>query len=97
LIFATRAFHHVGGTPFQLYCDHFVRAMERAGEKALMVTLDRGKIWKAKFRISATERHKLTQCTVTTAGGGVLHPYASSEDRLDYRVPASGSLVLTWE
>jgi hypothetical protein len=27
--FSRRAFHHVEGAPFQLYCDHFLRAIER--------------------------------------------------------------------
>jgi hypothetical protein len=35
LVFATRAFHQVEGAPFRLYCDHFVRAQERVGDRAL--------------------------------------------------------------
>ncbi|PPJ40641.1 hypothetical protein, partial [Pseudoxanthomonas sp. KAs_5_3] len=39
-IFATRAFHHVEGAPFRLYCNHFIRASERSGDRALSITLD---------------------------------------------------------
>lgn len=34
------------------------------------------------------KRQKLPMCTVTTAGGDVPRPDASSDDRIDYRVPA---------
>jgi hypothetical protein len=96
-IFATRAFHHVEGAPFQLYCDHFVRAMERTGDRALTITLDGGETCTANLRLVRLKRHKLPKCTVTTAGGDVLRPDATSDDRIDYHVPASGRLVLTWE
>lgn len=43
------------------------------------------------------KRRKMPKCTVTTAGGDVLRPSATAADRIDYRVPANGRLVLTWE
>lgn len=96
-IFATRAFHHVDGAPFQLYCDHFIRAMERTGDRALTITLDGGETCTANLRLVRLKRHKLPKCTVTTAGADVLRPDASTQDRIDYRVPAAGRLILTWE
>ncbi|WP_156370375.1 hypothetical protein [Novosphingobium sp. Leaf2] len=42
-VFATRAFHNVEGAPFHLYCDHFVRARERTGDRTLTLTLDGGR------------------------------------------------------
>ncbi len=99
-VFATRAFHHVEGAPFRLFCDHFVRAMERTGDRALTIALDGGEACTANLRLIRTEGRAggtLPRCTVTTAVGDVLRPASVSDERIDYRVPAAGRLVLTWE
>ena len=95
-IFATRAFHHVEGAPFRLYCDHFVRSMERTGDRALTRTLDGGETCTAGFSLVRLKRRKLTRAVLVTAGGDPLRPHASSADRVDYRIPANGRVVLTW-
>jgi hypothetical protein len=97
LIFATRAFHQVEGAPFRLYCDHFMRAMERTGDRALSIMLDGGETCTAGLSLVRLKRRKLGKATVTTAGGDVLRPHHSTADRIDYRVPANGRVVLTWE
>ena len=96
-VFASRAFHHVEGAPFRLYCDHFVRAMERTGDRALTITLDGGETCTANLRLIRLKRKTLPTCSVTTAIGDALRPHATSRDHIDYRVPAAGRLVLTWE
>jgi len=96
-IFATRSFHPVEGAPFRLYCDHFVRVMERTGDHSLTLTLDGGETCTAGLSLVRLKRHKLTKARVTTVDGDVLRAHASSDDRIDYRVPAYGRLVLTWE
>ncbi len=96
-IFATRAFHHIDGAPFQLFCDHFVRAMERTGDRALTITLDGGETCAANLRLVRLKRRKLPKSTVRTATGDSIRPNATTADRIDYRVPAAGRLVLTWE
>jgi hypothetical protein len=96
-IFASRAFHRFEGAPFQLYCDHFLRASERTGDRALTITLDGGETCTANVRLVRQTRSKMPKCTVTTAVGDALRPYAVSNDRIDYRVPAAGRLVLTWK
>ncbi|MBM6578269.1 hypothetical protein KCP91_17930 [Microvirga sp. SRT01] len=96
-IFATRAFHPVEGAPFQLFCDHFVRAMERTGDRALTITLDGGETCAANLRLVRLKRRKLPKSTVRTATGDSIRPNATTTDRIDYRVPAAGRLVLTWE
>jgi len=96
-VFATRAFHHVEGAPFRLYCDHFVRAMERTGDNALSITLDGGETCTAGLSLVRMKRRKLTKTKITTVGGDVLRPHHTGEDRVDYRVPANGRVVLTWE
>ncbi|MDB5705479.1 MAG: hypothetical protein JWN66_2595 [Sphingomonas bacterium] len=95
-VFATRAFHHVEGAPFRLYCDHFVRASERTGDHALTITLDGGETCTAGLSLVRQKRRKLTKAKVITIGGDVLRPHAVSDERVDYRVPANGRVVLTW-
>lgn len=96
-IFATRAFHPVEGAPFRLYCDHFVRAMERTGDRALAVTLDGGETCVAGLSLVRLKRRKLGKTRVVTIGGDVLRPHQSSDDRVDYHVPANGRFILTWD
>jgi len=96
-IFATRSFHPVEGAPFRLYCDHFVRSMERTDDRTLTLTLDGGETCTAGLSIVRLKRHKLTKMRVTTIDGDVIRPHSSSADRVDYHVPANGRLVLTWE
>jgi hypothetical protein len=96
-VFATRAFHPIEGAPFRLYCDHFLRATERTGDRALTITLDGGETCFASLSLVRLKRRKLTEARVSTVDGDVLRPHASSADRVDYRVPAKGRLILTWE
>jgi hypothetical protein len=96
-IFATRAFHHVEGAPFRLYCDHFVRAMERTGDRSLSITLDGGETCSAGLSLVRLPRRKLTKTKMMSVGSDVLRPHDITPERIDYRVPANGRLVLTWE
>lgn len=96
-IFATRAFHPIEGAPFRLYCDHFVRAQERTGERSLTLTLDGGETCTAGLSLVREKRRKLPRVRLVTAGGDALRPVAASEDRIDFRVPANGRIVLSWK
>ena len=96
-VFAARAFHHVEGAPFHIYCDQFVRVMERTGERTLSVTLDGGETCSAGLSIVRLPRRKLGKFSVVAIGGDKIRPRAETADRIDYRVPASGRLVLSWD
>jgi len=96
MVFATRAFHQVEGAPFLVHCDHFVRARERTGDNALTLTLDGGETCTAGFSLVRRKRRKLPSVRLVTVGGDALRPHSSSADRIDYRVPANGRLILTW-
>ena len=96
-IFATRAFHRIEGAPFRLYCDHFVRAQERIGERSLTLTLDGGETCTAGLSLVREKRRKLPKVRLVTIGGDALRPVASSDDRVDFRVPANGRIVLSWK
>jgi hypothetical protein len=97
MIFATRAFHRIEEAPFLLYCDHFVRAIERTDARTLTLTLDGGETCNARLSICRRERRRLSATRVATAEGDLLRPHETGADRIDYRVPASGRLILTWD
>ena len=96
-IFCTRAFHHVEGAPFLLFCDNLVRAVERTGDHSLTILLDGGETCVANLRLVRLKRRTLPRSNVTTAGGDAIRPHTVSRDRIDYHVPANGRLILTWE
>jgi len=96
-IFATRAFHHVEGAPFRLYCNHFIRASERSGDRALSITLDGGEACVANLSLVRLKRRKLPEAKLTTADGDTIRPRFHHADRIDFHGPANGRLVLTWE
>jgi len=96
-VFATRAFHTVDGAPFRLFCDHFIMATERTGDRALSLSLDGGETCTAGLSLVRLPRRKLTKSRLATAGGDALRPHAETAARLDFRVPANGRLILSWE
>ena len=96
-IFATRAFHHVEGAPFRLYCDHFIRAIERTGDRSLTISLDGGETCTARLSLVRLKRRKIGKAKVATLGGDVLRAHRSTGDRIDYYPPANGRILLTWE
>lgn len=96
-VFATRSHHHVEGAAFRLYCDHFIRAHERTGERALSIQLDGGENCIANVSLVRLKRRKLPKVRIATAGGEELRPRTDADDRIDFHVPADGRFVLTWE
>lgn len=96
-IYATRSQHHVADAPFRLFCNIFIRASERTGERALSVQLDGGETCTADLSLVRLKRRKLPSLTLVTAAGETLQPHARHRDRIDFRVPANGRLILTWQ
>lgn len=96
-IFATRAFHDVKDAPFRLYCDHFIRTIERTGARTLVITLDGGETCTALLSIVRRKRRKLTATRATAIDGDGIRPHTETPDRIDYHVPAHGRLVLAWD
>ena len=92
-----RSHHLVEGAPFQLYCNHFIRASERTGDRAISLQLDGGETCTADISLVRLPRRKLPEAHIVTAGGDPIRPRAISDDRIDFRVPASGRVILTWE
>lgn len=96
-IFASRAFHHVKDAPFRLYCDHFVRALERTGDRSLTLSLDGGENCSAKVSLVRLKRRQPVKAKLLTIAGDMLRPQETCPDRVDFRVPANGRLILSWE
>lgn len=96
-IFASRTLHHVGGAPFRLYCDLLLRAVERIGDRALSIQLDGGETRTANLRVVRLPRRALPDSKLVTADGDRIDADAVEPDRIDFRVPASGRLILTWQ
>jgi hypothetical protein len=71
--------------------------MERASDRALTVALDGGETCTAGLSLVRLARRKMPKVRVTTVGGDTLRPYHDTADRIDYRVPANGRFVLSWE
>jgi hypothetical protein len=94
--FATRSHHKVENAPFRLFCNQFIRASERSGERAISVMLDGGENCLADVSLVRLPRRKLPKASIMTAGGDTIRPRATSKDRLDFRVAAQGRFVLTW-
>lgn len=96
-VFATRSHHPVDGAPFRLYCDHFIRARERTGDRALSISLDGGETCIASISLVRLPRKKLTKVRLRTIGGDPIKPMRSTDDRIDFAVPAFGRIILTWQ
>lgn len=96
-VFATRSHHAVDDAPFRLYCDYFIRGHERTGERALSLVLDGGETCVANLSLVRLKRRTLTRAAIVTAGGDAIRPHAVTEDRIDFHVPASGRVILTWD
>ena len=96
-VFASRSLHAIDDAPFKLFCNHFVRSIERTGTRTLSIQLDGGENCVALASLVRTKRHKLTKAAMTTAGGDALRPHEVSDDRIDFHVPAFGRVILGWE
>jgi hypothetical protein len=95
-IFATRSSHVIPHAPFRLHCDHFVWSTEQTGESTLSFQLDGGEMCTADISLVRLKRRRLPKVSLTTAKGDAIRPHSSSEDRIDFRVPADARLILTW-
>lgn len=96
-VFASRSFHDIEGAPFRLFCNHFVRSIERTGERTLTMQLDGGETCVALVSLARRKRRKLGKATMTTVDGDAARAHAVGGDRIDFHVPANGRAVLNWE
>ena len=60
------------------------------------MVLDGGETCLADVRLVRLPRRKLPEASIVTAGGDMIRPHRTSKDRIDFRVPAHGRFILTW-
>lgn len=95
-IFATRCYHRIEEAPFLLFCNHFLRVMERTSDTTLSISLEGGDRCTAEVYLLRQPRHRLPKVTLLTSDGAEIEPFADGKDRLAFCVPARGRLVLQW-
>jgi len=96
MIFASRSYHNIDDAPFRLFCDHFIMASERTGDEALSLKLDGGETCIASLSLLRLPRRTLPKFKLITAGGDILRPRMRKKDRVEYRLPANGRVILSW-
>ncbi|MBO9575717.1 MAG: hypothetical protein J7494_08280 [Sphingobium sp.] len=96
-VFATRAFHKIEGAPFLLYCDNFLRTIERTGERSLVIAVDGGEGCSAGLSLVRLKRRKLGDVTLSVLDGDEVRPQKKSADRIDYLMSAKGRFTLSWD
>ncbi len=96
MIFASRSYHIIDDAPFRLFCDHFIMSSERTGEQALSLKLDGGETCIAALSLTRLPRRSLPKFRLMTAGGDILRPRTRMKDRVEYRLPANGRVILSW-
>ncbi|MBN9564271.1 MAG: hypothetical protein J0H14_26625 [Alphaproteobacteria bacterium] len=95
-VFAVRAFHNIEGASFRLYCDHFVSTMERVNDRCVAVALHGGERSTASLSLVRLPRQRPHGTTVMTSDGTPVKPQRRAPDRVDYRVPANGRILVSW-
>ena len=97
MVFASRAFHDIADAPFRLFCDHFVMTMERNSAASISFRLDGGDGCLASISLVRTGRRKLPNFVVETATGDRVRARKTTANRVDFHVPASGSVTVRWD
>ena len=62
----------------------------------MSISLDGGENCTADLSLVCSKRGRLPKPLLCTGGGDAIRPQASSPDRIAYKVPANGRIVLTW-
>jgi hypothetical protein len=95
-VFATRSHHRIPDAPFELFCDQFVRSIERMGKKALSLQLDGGEDMEARLSVLRLKGRRLPRVRIQIFDGHIISVEQSIPERLDFVVPANGRLLLGW-
>jgi hypothetical protein len=96
LVFATRSFHDFEDVPFRLYCNQFLRSVERTGPNALSVRFDGGEGCAADLCLLPRNGAPLPRAKVTLVDGPVVRQ-SSRDGRLSHRVPANARIAIAWD
>ena len=94
-VFASRSFHRIEGAPFLLFCDHFLMASERTTATSVRLQLNGGENCDARLSVVPLGKGGLPAIKVVAGGDSVL-PRRGADGRLDFNVPATAQVFLTW-
>jgi hypothetical protein len=95
-VLAARSFHPVEDAPFRIFCNQFATAWEQTGERARAFQLIGSETCTALLAIVPIGRRKLPKCRITLTGGDAVRPSREADDRIEFHVPASGRIILSW-
>ncbi|HWI85362.1 MAG TPA: hypothetical protein VNT42_03430 [Sphingomonas sp.] len=95
-VFASRAFHHVDGAPFGLFCDMFLLASDRTSDTSLSFQIcgDPGDF--ANLHLIRKGRATFANVLVESDPGGRAIAAWRGKDRIHYRLPANARIRLHW-
>jgi len=95
-VFASRCYHRIGDAPFTVFCDHFIMASDRTSDRAISLQLAGDPASAARLSLIRTGTEELPEPKVRSAGGQACRRLARAADRIDFEVPASGLIHLSW-
>lgn len=95
MVFATRAFHRLEGTPLLLFCDHFVRALTHPNEGAASFVLDGSPGVTARIALSGPASARRA-AVLRDACGATIKPEKAPPGlrEIRFKVPAQGHYTL---
>ena len=96
MIFATRAYHRVGGAPFVLFCDHFMRALTRIDGNTVSFRIEGELPNCAELRVVRKGRKKFSQIGLTGPDGKPIAPRLRDEKEWCFDLLPCGTFVLSW-
>lgn len=96
MVFATRSYHRIGGAPFHLYCDHFLRSFSRIEDRMISFNVAGPEGFEAELALVANGRRRLPPVIVRTLSGRIVEPVTTSRDEVLYAIPANGGILLSW-
>lgn len=95
-IFTSRCYHHVQDAPFIMFCDHFIMASDRTSDRSLSFQLAGDPASTARFSLIRSGGEKLPKITIGNAGEGACRRLRGSAQRIDFEIPATGLIHLSW-
>jgi hypothetical protein len=94
-VFASRAFHKIADAPFILFCNLFVLASDRTGDRSLSFQLGGDPAGVANLSLVGSAGASPSGITVRSEPGGTI---AGKRDgrRLDFQIPANARVKIDW-
>lgn len=95
LAFATRSFHRPEGVPFEIFADHFVRALEHLGEDRISLQFDGGEGCTARIALLPKAAAADAAPRLFVADQEIA-PACREKSRIEYIVGARERVLIEW-